>query len=538
MTPTPGDPVLLNHFTVAVYPFVHELTASNRAARLHALDRRWAPWWARLADREAADALDGAAFFLPYIRGLLYPETARLHDEPPGEQYVHWVRQIRRWGADGLRPWLRKMPADAVLRLTCRAAVHYPLSTFALVGRRSIPGKTAHFAEVPAKLDWIDAVLFPSGLGFLLLKVRLSEESPGLARLIALNSALRMVQPPSLSWTLPTLRFAGGAEVQTRDLMNFLTLGLTEPLTAADALSHPMRHSLEEDAYTESEAGRAYGERLQLLSYACAHLGGLGPDELPAGAFACGEDRVLYEFAACHHLGDTVHNPVWAPSPEQARRVTGENRLAMWRCWKAMVLKESCVFLAVEDLGFNRKSLPHTIENDYLPLYVYTLYQKFQLLAFSNDLMREVARVSSRLSGARALLRRFMAFRSQYWFSEVTRKPLGGDLYRTLHQGLEAPALYQLVTSSVKEAQEYHEGVWSRQMQWVRDAVAYGGPLVVLLGAVRFLLDGPDQNRWTLTALAVAGVVVLGVLYARWRWRRPAHGGWRRRKRKPPAPTP
>ena len=201
-----------------------------------------------------------------------------------------------------------------------------------------------------------------------------------------------------------------------------------------------------------------------------------------------------------------------------------------------MVLKESCVFLAVEDLHFNRKSLPHSIENDYLPLYLYTLYQKFQLLAFSNDLMREVAQVDSRLSGARALLRRFVAFRSQYWFSEVTRKPMGGDLYRTMLHGLEAPALYELVTASVKEAQEYYEGVWSRQMQWVRDAFTYGGPLVVLLASVRFLLDGPDTNRWTLTVLAAVGVAAVVVLYVRWRGRRPARG--RRRMKKPPGERP
>ena len=31
-------------------------------------------------------------------------------------------------------------------------------------------------------------------------------------------------------------------------------------------------------------------------------------------------------------------------------------------------------------------------------------------------------------AGARGLLRRFVAFRNRYWFSEVTRKPQGGDL--------------------------------------------------------------------------------------------------------------
>ena len=534
MTPTPGDPVLLNHFTVAVYPFAHDLTPANRAARLHALDRRWAPWWARLTDHEAADALDGASFFLPYIRGLLYPETAALQGEPPGEHYAHWIHLIRRRGADGLRAWLRRLPADAVLRLTARAALHYPLSAFAVVGRRGAAGKSDLPTELRARLDWIDALLFPSGLGFLMLKLRLDEETPTLSRLISLNAAVRLIHPLNLSWTLPTLRFVGGEEASTRDLMNYLTRGLTEP-DDVESLGRPMGRE-GDAAYTETEAGRAYGERFQLLSYACADLTTLGPDALPAGAFARAEDRVLFEFAACIGLGESVHNPVWAPAPEQAQRVTRDNRLAMWRCWTAMVLKESCVFLAVEDLNFNRKSLPHSIENDYLPLYLYTLYQKFQLLAFSNDLMREVAQVDSRLSGARALLQRFVAFRSQYWFSEVTRKPMGGDLYRTMLHGLEAPALYDLVTASVKEAQEYYEGVWSRQMQWVRDAFTYGGPLVVLLASVRFLLDGPDTNHWTLTVLAVIGVVTAVLLYLRWRGRRPARR--RRAKKKPPAAAP
>ncbi len=533
MTPTPGDPVLLNHFTVAVYPFVHDLTAANRAARLSALDRRWAPWWARLSDRDAAEALDGSAFFLPYIRGLLYPETACLDGEPPGEQFARWVGLIRGWSADGLRSWRNWTPADAVLRLTCRSAVHAPLSSFTLSARRGAPGKSSLLTEIPARLDWIDAVLFPSGLGFLAFKVRLDEEPPRLSRLIALNAALRLVHPPSLAWSLPTLRFASGEEVRTCDLMNFLTAGLTEPRHDPEALGRPVQRSPDETAYTDSEAGRAYGERLQLLSYACVDLAGLGPEELPAGAFASGEDRVLYEYAACHHLGDTVHNPVWAPSPEQAPPGDAGEPAGDVALLEGDGAEESCVFLAVEDLGFNRRSLPHTIENDYLPLYLFTLYQKFQLLAFSNDLMREVAR-GGRLGGARALLRRFTAFRNQFWFSEVTRKPMGGDLYRTLHQGLEAPALYQMVTTSVKEAQEYYEGVWARQAQWVRDALTFGGPLTAALWAAHVFLDGPNDYRGMLTVLAA---VVLGALTAAAvRWRRGMRPRRRARRKGPPAP--
>src|SRR5262249_28523158 len=150
-----------------------------------------------------------------------------------------------------------------------------------------------------------------------------------------------------------------------------------------------------------------------------------------------------------------------------------------------MVLKESFVFLATEGLRFTLESLPRRVELEYLPLYLYTLYQKFELYAFSTDLMREVALSAGRLRGARALAQRFVRFRSRYWFSEVTRKPQGGQLYRALQQGLDVPTLYAQVTSSVKEVKDHYEAIWSRQVQLIKDALTYGGPATMFVGAVR-----------------------------------------------------
>jgi len=79
-------------------------------------------------------------------------------------------------------------------------------------------------------------------------------------------------------------------------------------------------------------------------------------------AFSYGEDRLLFEYAASISLGQSVDHPMWVPSPEQAERVRRENRWAWWRCWKAMALKESCVFLGTEDIPFNRRSLPRVLE--------------------------------------------------------------------------------------------------------------------------------------------------------------------------------
>src|SRR5262249_6919399 len=75
MQPATGDLALLSHFTFFIYPFVHDVTARNRDARLAALEARWLPWWSRLTDEELAVTLYDTAFFLPYIGGVLYPET-------------------------------------------------------------------------------------------------------------------------------------------------------------------------------------------------------------------------------------------------------------------------------------------------------------------------------------------------------------------------------------------------------------------------------------------------------------------------------
>lgn len=489
MAPTHTDPEILSHFTVAIYPFVHDLTAANRPARLEALGKHWAPWWTRLSGPEWGAALESTAFFLPYVRSQLYPEVALLQDEPPGPQYADWSARVQGWCRRGLARFARRLPPSSILRLTLRAQDLRQIAEF----RVALPvGK-----ELPGHLDWVDALLFPSGIGFLLLRYRLGMEGARLSHLIELNRAIRLVQPLGARWTVPKLCLEGGA-VTIRELMNFLTQGLVspsagpfQPLVGGAAASLP---------YTDTEAGLAYGERCQLFSYACTDLTPQDRSALPAGAFPSGEERVLFEYATNIGLGQSVHNPMWVPSAELAERLRRENRLALWRCWKAMALKESCVFLGTEDIPFTRRSLPHLLDSNYLPLYLYVLYQKIQLMIFANDLMHEVAQVGDHLKGARALLRRFVAFRNRFWFNEVTRKPQGGDLYRLMQQSLDIPSLYEMALASVKEAKEYYEDRWDRHVRLALTILGLGGPVAAAFGAARTFLDG--------VSLVAAGLVL------------------------------
>jgi hypothetical protein len=533
MQPIAGDPELLNHSTVVIYPFAHHVVGSQRRARLAALEPRWVPWPARLSESDLALALEATGFFLPYVRGMLYPEVVRLQEETAAEDHLHWAQLLRQWAAEGLGAYAAELPGAGVMRLTLRPGLMCLLEDLTVAHQAFSGfsgGWTLEALELPAHCDWIDALLFPTGLGFLVLKVRLAEENPRLGSLVHLNHTLRHVHSPTRAASMPTLRLAGGEEVTVRDLMNYLTQGMAGPwaIPEEDRGLFPSRSALRavERPYTDSEAGRSYGERCHLVSYACIDLSAPDAAGLQAGAFTRVTDRLLFECATGIGLGESVSNPVWVPSEEQAARLARDNRIALWRCWTGMVLKETLVFLGTEDISYNRRSLPRHIESDYLPLYLFTLFQKLQLFTFSTDLMHEAAYSCGRgrLSGARALAQRFVTFRSQFWFGEVTRKPQGGEMYRTFQRGLEVQCSYDLVTGSIKDVKEYHEGVWARRVQWFKDAVTYGGPVTMAVGAARMMF-GDHPHVWPISAVIVLGAGLWLLLQWCWPW------CWRRWRR-------
>jgi hypothetical protein len=123
--------------------------------------------------------------------------------------------------------------------------------------------------------------------------------------------------------------------------------------------------------------------------------------------------------------------------------------------------------------------------------------------------MREVAQVESHLRGARALLRRFVAFRNRFWFSEVTRKPQGGELYRLMQQSMDVPGLYQMALASVKEAKEYYEERWDRQVRLALAVLGLGGPAAAAVGALQPVVDGLPLAGITVGLAALAGAALL-----------------------------
>jgi hypothetical protein len=520
MLPLADDVALVNHFTFAIYPFSHEVRGKERQARLQVLASRWAPWWSRLPDDQLASVRDDSYFFLPYIRGVLYPDAVRFEAEPPGGSVADWVPTLRAWTGEGLPAFDRELPPGSLIRLTCRDPLRSALARFRVVQHDPSQGG-GRTCEVEARLEWLDAVLFPTGIGFLIAKVGLCGAAPPLSHLIELNYALRTVQPPTLSWRLPVLQFENVENgLRVRDLLEFLTQGISgavRPLETELSTFRPEASSKQSDS--ENHPGKGYGERCQLFCYGCIQAADAERAGLPAGPFSELADRLLFEIAACIGLGQSVNNPAWVPSAEQVQRLTAENRVAPWRCWRAMVLKDSVVFLGTEDLPFNRHALSHNIESDYLPLYLYTLHQRSQLFLFAESLTRDAAQAKPDMAALRSLMEQFVNFHKQYWFNEVTRSPLGGDLYHKFQQGLEIPALYSLVTGTVKDVRDYYEELRDRKLQFFLNALTFVFvPMGVALAASPLVLskDTPVWSHFVAIAVVVAGT--WGVLFGLWKW--------------------
>jgi hypothetical protein len=512
-SPPPVEPRLRRHFSVLVYPFRHALTGRRLAKRLHELDRDWQPWWGRLGEQAVAEALDDTFFFLPYVRTLLFPEV--------GGRSPATLRSLT------LDTLTSEVPEEAVLRLTCTPDRLRSLQSLQLdFERLDDAGKVIDRFSAPFDIGWIDLLLFPHQIGFLLLKVQLAEDQPPVQRLNDFLYFIRLVQPPAVGWQLATWRARDSDAVRwhSRDLVDFLLQGLTEmrgprPATLKNWLGDPSA-TAPEHRFTATPFGQVSGQVFHLYTYAC--LAGSGPPSEGAAAgapLATPGERILYELATCTQ---STH-PDFAPHRSYLRRLWRRNRAAFWANWQGLVLHDNAVFLGMRESRFLLGALPHNVEADYLPMYLYALFQKTWLSVMFGDMVQARPRTWWQklrslwdVSAARRLMDHFILFQNRFWFVEVTRKPLPVELYRLFQHGLGVEPLYRELAEQVHDLETYYEQRLSRRVSRIT-------ALALLLGwsaSVPVHLFGyhlVEQGLWPQAALVwLAFLGALAVLWVVW----------------------
>ncbi len=230
MNTTGADPELLEHYSVLIYPFRHHAVGRQRNTRVTELEsRRYALGIAAQRERTGRHARGDRTFFLPYIRGLLYPDIIRLQESTPSEDHGCGARLLSAWATPG---WIAMSPSCLPRAWSVDASGRADAAVARSPSSASDSDGTARTTRYTAHCSWIDAVLFPSGLGFLLLHMRLNEEQPRLSGPYQLNGAMHTFIRRLTQLPCPVLRaLIGGQEITVRDLMNYLTQGLAGPWT-------------------------------------------------------------------------------------------------------------------------------------------------------------------------------------------------------------------------------------------------------------------------------------------------------------------
>jgi magnesium-transporting ATPase (P-type) len=111
-----------------------------------------------------------------------------------------------------------------------------------------------------------------------------------------------------------------------------------------------------------------------------------------------------------------------------------------------------------------------------------------------------------------------MEFQNHYWFTEVTRKPQGVEIYHRFQEGLGAVPLYEELQTEVRELRDHYERKFERQISSLLNFLTFVGLPAGLLVELfsNALIRQATWGEFLLTALLM--YAVLGGLWLLWRF--------------------
>ena len=104
-------------------------------------------------------------------------------------------------------------------------------------------------------------------------------------------------------------------------------------------------------------------------------------------------------------------------------------------------------------------------------------------------------------------------FKNQCWFSQITNREKGLQLWKKWQMVLETRALFKEVNEQSEELNTYLQARYRERIEWlVRLGSLLAASMPPILGMHTFLGREPwvDQLRWILLALVFSGVIVFG----------------------------
>ena len=486
---------IADHFTTLVFPFRHSINGSNKKILryLEELQSLWMPWWQRMdlssgsgygANKSLHDTLDDTWFFLPYVRRLLYPETALLGQASSVEQQaaVAW-KEVCSLGKNRLvelQTKLAKHPGNGLgrsfFRITLDPNSEYcpPVSTLT-VTMPDVPfiPQDSPIKQFDIKTQWIDIVLCPGDIGLFMWKFEIDFDNLTLEQCRDIHYCLRRVHPYSLAplnESLVKLSIPGDQpptrtakienssdDFRTDDLLDYLLAGFSgsHPRLIRKTLVDWKQNKNSTELYSRSENGQVYGQYFNQFLFGVLEMEEeLKPD---IDIFRHAQEQAIMEFA--------TSSPVTDLDEQHLTELLDKHSIRLWNNWQGMALKDNAAILGwyspsgeESSKRFLTTSLRGNVARDYFQLYILVLFCRTWLSMTFDRLVRTNDDVEINQLDIQRLWNQFLKFENSYWYSEVTNRPQGIAIYKKFVAGSGMGALYTEMKEQMEALKNHFDG--------------------------------------------------------------------------------
>ena len=463
-------------FTYLLLPFTFEVTSENNPYEQVRQSERWISLRYSLDDQDDRDRTE---YFMPYLRRYLFPElfeeetsstsSSRVPQKPPAEE-----PSCQRYVLDLKQLDSTYIPSESAKGIPCSVDCH---------DTRNHRQRT-----VPFLLKEVSLILFNYRVGFLKLQLQTDAEYRTLFDQADVAAFLRFIVPIYKEFQLPTI------SMPTRDCqVPHLVQWLLQEFG-----SSPQLHKVWPDEMSESQdwpVKLVYDDRMLIYSYSCLKQTSLLKSNSQTVQLIRRTSPVSPESEpdAFWHSVKNEHSDYW-----------------LKHRWEGFS-KDGGSLIAFDSNAYHRDYLGIYHGTYYFDIFLLAALQRVTLLSLF-ERMADINKLTKSGKEGRNTLRRLrydlLLFKNQCWFSQITNRERGLELWQQWQETFETKTLLGEVNEQSEELDNF---LSSRNREFMEQLFRIVGFLTVAIPAV-FGLDVlfKDQSwagtlKWILFLLLISG---------------------------------
>ncbi len=473
---------LANHYSLFVLPFAFADQDRFDAFRRLKGSPRWKGRTFLLAN---PDDVDRTEYFLPYVRRFLFPSLF----PPPTPA--------------GINPAARPARPDQEQVPTCQH-FDFDLSQLGKQAPGGLPltlkchdSRKRMSFSYPLILDQVQLIVFSYRVGFLVLRVRNAGDSPSYFDQMNTAAYLRTIAPLYRGFDMPELD-SGGVRFKMTQLLPYLLAefaggGGVPPSPAVLPAPAPL------------PVKPIYDDRMMIYTFSC-----LDKESCLADEQQC--KRLL-------HRGAVVNFEDEPEAPMRGESMEAEGPDWLRLRWQGFS-KDGGSLVVFNTDRYHERFLGVYHGTYYFDIFLLASLQRVTLLTLFERLSDIQGLTTASWQGRKHLRRvrlDLLLFKNQCWFSQITNRERGLELWRHWQKTFENRRLLREVNEQAEELDNYLQARTRERVDWL---VRLGGflatviPAIFGLDALLGIKEGWFQTlKWTLLIAIVAGTGLFAWLF-------------------------